>query len=55
VSSGVGSFAFNASGSDSLNRSLILGYKTSKAALNMATVLFARELEGDFGSKVSGC
>ena len=47
VSSGLGSFAFNTNGSDTLNRSLvILGYKTSKAALNMATVLFARELEG---------
>lgn len=45
VSSGLGSFAFNTDGSDELNRSLnILGYKTSKAALNMATVLFAREL-----------
>ncbi|HWF76496.1 MAG TPA: SDR family NAD(P)-dependent oxidoreductase [Caulobacteraceae bacterium] len=45
VSSGLGSFAFNTDGSDSLNQSLnILGYKTSKAALNMATVLFAREL-----------
>ncbi|HEX3407452.1 MAG TPA: SDR family NAD(P)-dependent oxidoreductase, partial [Caulobacteraceae bacterium] len=47
VSSGLGSFTFNTDGSDRLNRSLnILGYKTSKAALNMATVLFARELEG---------
>jgi NAD(P)-dependent dehydrogenase (short-subunit alcohol dehydrogenase family) len=47
VSSGLGSFAFNTSRTDSLNRSLIiLGYKTSKAALNMATVLFAHELEG---------
>ena len=47
VSSGLGSFGFNTDGSDELNRSLnILGYKTSKAALNMATVLFARELEG---------
>ena len=47
VSSGLGSFAFNTDGTDDLNRSLnILGYKTSKAALNMATVLFARELEG---------
>jgi NAD(P)-dependent dehydrogenase (short-subunit alcohol dehydrogenase family) len=46
VSSGLGSFAFNTEGDDALNRSLnILGYKTSKAALNMATVLFARELE----------
>ena len=46
VSSGLGSFGFN-TGDDELNRSLnILGYKTSKAALNMATVLFARELEG---------
>lgn len=47
VSSGLGSFAFNTDGTHELNRSLnILGYKTSKAALNMATVLFARELEG---------
>ncbi|HZZ88835.1 MAG TPA: SDR family NAD(P)-dependent oxidoreductase, partial [Caulobacteraceae bacterium] len=47
VSSGLGSFGFNADGADELNRSLnILGYKTSKAALNMATVLFAREFEG---------
>jgi NAD(P)-dependent dehydrogenase (short-subunit alcohol dehydrogenase family) len=47
VSSGLGSFALNTDGTDELNRSLIiLGYKTSKAALNMATVLFARELEG---------
>jgi NAD(P)-dependent dehydrogenase (short-subunit alcohol dehydrogenase family) len=47
VSSGLGSFAFNTDGTDALNRSLvILGYKTSKAALNMATVVFARELEG---------
>jgi NAD(P)-dependent dehydrogenase (short-subunit alcohol dehydrogenase family) len=47
VSSGLGSFGFNTEGADELNRSLnILGYKTSKAALNMATVLFARELEG---------
>jgi len=47
VSSGLGSFALNTDGADALNRSLtILGYKTSKAALNMATVLFARELEG---------
>jgi NAD(P)-dependent dehydrogenase (short-subunit alcohol dehydrogenase family) len=47
VSSGLGSFGFNTDGADDLNRSLnILGYKTSKAALNMATVLFARELEG---------
>jgi NAD(P)-dependent dehydrogenase (short-subunit alcohol dehydrogenase family) len=46
VSSGLGSFGFNAGGADELNRSLnILGYKSSKAALNMATVLFARELE----------
>jgi len=46
VSSGLGSFGFNTDGADPLNRSLnILGYKTSKAALNMATVLFARELE----------
>lgn len=45
VSSGLGSFGFN-DGSDALSRSLnILAYKTSKAALNMATVLFARELE----------
>jgi NAD(P)-dependent dehydrogenase (short-subunit alcohol dehydrogenase family) len=47
VSSGLGSFGFNTDGADDLNHSLnILGYKTSKAALNMATVLFARELEG---------
>jgi len=47
VSSGLGSFGFNTDDADDLNRSLnILGYKTSKAALNMATVLFARELEG---------
>ena len=47
VSSGLGSFGFNTDGSDSTNRALnVLGYKTSKAALNMATVLFARELEG---------
>jgi NAD(P)-dependent dehydrogenase (short-subunit alcohol dehydrogenase family) len=47
VSSGLGSFALNTTANDALNRSLnILGYKTSKAALNMATVLFARELEG---------
>jgi NAD(P)-dependent dehydrogenase (short-subunit alcohol dehydrogenase family) len=46
VSSGLGSFALNADGTDPLARSLnVLGYKTSKAALNMATVLFARELE----------
>lgn len=47
VSSGLGSFALNTRADDALNRSLnILGYKTSKAALNMATILFARELEG---------
>ena len=47
VSSGLGSFAYNTEGGDALTRSLvILGYKTSKAALNMATVLFAQELEG---------
>jgi NAD(P)-dependent dehydrogenase (short-subunit alcohol dehydrogenase family) len=48
VSSGLGSFAVNTDAAEAaLNRSLnILGYKTSKAALNMATVLFARELEG---------
>jgi NAD(P)-dependent dehydrogenase (short-subunit alcohol dehydrogenase family) len=47
VSSGLGSFALNTNGTDALNRSLtILGYKTSKAALNMATILFARELDG---------
>jgi NAD(P)-dependent dehydrogenase (short-subunit alcohol dehydrogenase family) len=46
VSSGLGSFGFNTDGTDATNRSLnILGYKTSKAALNMATILFARELE----------
>jgi NAD(P)-dependent dehydrogenase (short-subunit alcohol dehydrogenase family) len=47
VSSGLGSFAFNTDGApDAMNRSLnVLGYKTSKAALNMATLLFARELE----------
>ena len=47
VSSGLGSFASNTDGAHAVNRSLnILGYKTSKAALNMATLLFARELEG---------
>ena len=47
VSSGLGSFQFNTDGRDTMNRTLnILGYKTSKAALNMATVLFAHELEG---------
>lgn len=47
VSSGLGSFGLNTSGRDGMNRALnILGYKTSKAALNMATILFARELEG---------
>lgn len=47
VSSGLGSFGFNVGRADALTRSLnILGYKTSKAALNMATVLFAQELAG---------
>jgi NAD(P)-dependent dehydrogenase (short-subunit alcohol dehydrogenase family) len=47
VSSGLGSFGLNVAGTDASSLSLnILGYKTSKAALNMATLLFARELEG---------
>jgi NAD(P)-dependent dehydrogenase (short-subunit alcohol dehydrogenase family) len=46
VSSGLGSFAFNTDASTDQAALNILGYKTSKAALNMATILFAQELKG---------
>ena len=45
VSSGLGSFAYNTDPKADFGPALnILGYKTSKAALNLATVLFAYEL-----------
>lgn len=46
VSSGLGSFAYNTDPKNDYGPALnILGYKTSKAALNLATVLFAQELK----------
>jgi NAD(P)-dependent dehydrogenase (short-subunit alcohol dehydrogenase family) len=44
VSSGLGSFAYNTDETSQFRDLNILGYKSSKAALNMATVLFAHEL-----------
>jgi NAD(P)-dependent dehydrogenase (short-subunit alcohol dehydrogenase family) len=44
VSSGLGSFAYNTTPQDDFPPLNILGYKSSKAALNMATLIFAREL-----------
>jgi NAD(P)-dependent dehydrogenase (short-subunit alcohol dehydrogenase family) len=46
VSSGLGSFAYNTTPQDDSPPLNILGYKTSKAALNMATLMFANELAG---------
>jgi NAD(P)-dependent dehydrogenase (short-subunit alcohol dehydrogenase family) len=45
VSSGLGSFGLNTEANPEHAALNILGYKTSKAALNMATVLFAHELK----------
>ena len=45
VSSGLGAFAYNTDEASEYRALNILGYKTSKAALNMATVLFAYELK----------
>jgi NAD(P)-dependent dehydrogenase (short-subunit alcohol dehydrogenase family) len=44
VTSGLGSFAYNTAPQSDYPPLNILGYKTSKAALNMATLLFANEL-----------
>jgi len=46
VTSGLGSFAYNTTPQSDFPPLNILGYKTSKAALNMATVMFAQELAG---------
>ncbi|SKC69890.1 SDR family oxidoreductase [Paraburkholderia hospita] len=52
VSSELGSMILNTSDGNSLGHIEPLAYKTSKAALNMATVMFARELRAD-GFKVN--
>lgn len=52
VSSELGSMILNTGDGNSLGHIEPLAYKTSKAALNMATVMFARELRAD-GFKVN--
>ena len=46
VSSNLGSFGLTTAPDSPIKMINTLGYKSSKAALNMATVIFARELEG---------
>jgi NAD(P)-dependent dehydrogenase (short-subunit alcohol dehydrogenase family) len=46
VSSGLGCFSFNATDQQFGKGWGVLGYKTSKASLNLATMLFAAELAG---------